>query len=141
MFNTDKPRLDELPTTRQLLKSTALAIAAAVVLLLAVVLPSEYGVDITGAGRALALTELGETKAELKDELKSDTEKHSSLEAPPMQQRLLTFELVTRASAADLWRDELTFTLPPGAHKEVKLKLSSGGTVFFKWGAGWPGEL
>jgi len=133
MFNTDKPTLDELPTTRQLLKSTALAMAAAVVLLFAVVLPAEYGVDITGAGRALGLTEMGEIKAELEDELKSDTEKHSSLEAPSMLQRLLTFELVTSASAADLWRDELTFTLTPGAYKEVKLKLSSGGTVFFKW--------
>ena len=33
--------------------------------------------DITGAGRALGLTEMGEIKAELEDELKSDTEKHN----------------------------------------------------------------
>ena len=33
--------------------------------------------DITGAGRALGLTEMGEIKAELEDELKIDTEKHN----------------------------------------------------------------
>jgi hypothetical protein len=133
MFNTDKPTLDELPTTRQLLKSTALAVASAVVLLFAVVLPAEYGVDITGAGRALGLTEMGEIKAELEDELKSDAENHSSIATPSLLKRLLTFELVTSARAADLWRDELTFTLTPGAYKEVKLKLSSGGSVVFNW--------
>jgi hypothetical protein len=133
MFNTDKPTFDELPTTRQLLKSTALAVASAVVLLFAVVLPAEYGVDITGAGRALGLTEMGEIKAELEDELKSDAENHSSIATPSLLKRLLTFELVTSARAADLWRDELTFTLTPGAYKEVKLKLFSGGSVVFNW--------
>ena len=133
MLNTDKPTFDGLPTTRQLLKSTALAVASAVVLLFAVVLPAEYGVDITGAGRALGLTEMGEIKAELEDELKSDAENHSSIATPSLLKRLLTFELVTSARAADLWRDELTFTLTPGAYKEVKLKLFSGGSVVFHW--------
>jgi hypothetical protein len=133
MFNTEKPTLDELPTTRQLLKSTVLALIAAVLLLFTVILPAEYGVDVTGAGRVLGLTEMGDIKVELEGELERDAETHSGLSNPSLLQRLTRFELVTRASAADLWRDELTFTLAPGAYKEIKLKLSSGGSVFFNW--------
>ena len=51
MYNSDLPHRAELPSTAQLLRSTALAAASAVVLLLTVVLPAEYGVDPTGIGR------------------------------------------------------------------------------------------
>jgi len=45
MYNTDIPSRAELPSTRQLIRSTIIAAVSAVVLLYTVVLPSEYGVD------------------------------------------------------------------------------------------------
>ncbi len=53
MFNTKLPTINELPTSRQLLRSTVLALIAAIVLLVTVVMPSEYAIDPTGAGRML----------------------------------------------------------------------------------------
>ena len=57
MYNANKPVADELPSSARLLRSTAIAIVAAAAILLTVVLPSEYGIDPTGAGRVLGLTE------------------------------------------------------------------------------------
>jgi len=53
------PTSAELPSSQQLLKSTFTAIATAAVLLVTIVLPSEYAIDLTGIGRALGLTEMG----------------------------------------------------------------------------------
>ncbi len=72
MYNSDLPHRAELPSTAQLVRSTALAAASAVVLLLTVVLPAEYGVDPTGIGRLLGLTEMGEIKTRLAREAAED---------------------------------------------------------------------
>jgi len=53
------------PTSRQLLRSSAIAAAAALFILATVVLPAEYGIDPTGAGRVLGLTRMGEIKLRL----------------------------------------------------------------------------
>ena len=62
MFNANKPSLDQLPTTTQLIKSTIIAGLSALAILLTVILPAEYGIDPTGIGRGLGLTEMGEIK-------------------------------------------------------------------------------
>ena len=51
MDNVSKPKL---------LKATLLALAVAAVLLVTVILPSEYGIDPLGTGAALGLTDLAE---------------------------------------------------------------------------------
>src|SRR5215207_5473463 len=53
------------PPARQLVRSTLIAAAIASALLVTAVLPAEYGVDPTGIGRVLGLTEMGETKMAL----------------------------------------------------------------------------
>lgn len=72
MYNSDTPTRAELPTSAQLLKSTIIAIVAAIAILVAIVLPSEYGIDPTGAGRVLGLTEMGEIKTQLAEEAEAD---------------------------------------------------------------------
>ncbi len=54
-----------LPSASKLVRSTLIAAAVAVVLLVTVVLPAEYGVDPTGVGRVLGLTEMGKIKVSL----------------------------------------------------------------------------
>ncbi|MFG9957587.1 transmembrane anchor protein, partial [Pseudomonas aeruginosa] len=56
MFNTKLPTQCELPTSRQLLRSTVIAVGVAAALLVTVVMPSEYAIDPTGVGRVLGLT-------------------------------------------------------------------------------------
>jgi len=68
MFNSQRPRPEDLPTSRQLIRATALAAVAAGAILVTVVLPSEYAIDPTGIGGALGLTEMGEVKLQLAKE-------------------------------------------------------------------------
>ena len=72
MYNANKPSVDELPTSAQLLRSTVIAIAAAGAILVTTVLPSEYGIDPTGVGRILGLTDMGEIKIQLAEEAEAD---------------------------------------------------------------------
>ncbi|UWN50052.1 hypothetical protein ASALC70_02270 [Alcanivorax sp. ALC70] len=74
MYNTDIPKREELPSTAKLIRSTIIAAIVALVLLVTVVMPAEYGIDPTGAGRALGLTEMGEIKEQLADEAAADEE-------------------------------------------------------------------
>lgn len=56
------------PSSRQLLRSTAIALGIAIAILVAIVLPAEYGVDPMGVGRVLGLKEMGETELALAKE-------------------------------------------------------------------------
>ncbi|MCA1771784.1 MAG: transmembrane anchor protein [Halomonas sp.] len=82
MYNTDLPTRAELPSTGKLLRSTLLAAVIAIVLLVTVVLPAEYAIDPTGAGRLLGLTEMGEIKTQLAEEAELD---QANNEAAAMQ--------------------------------------------------------
>jgi hypothetical protein len=156
MYNSDIPTRAELPTSAQLLRSTFIALAAAGVLLSTVVLPAEYGLDPTGFGRALGLTEMGEIKAQLAREAEADRRRDSaeptSGDVPPPkapvapEQRSGLFgrafaELViSGARAGDTVRfaqaaraDETVFTLKPGEGVEYKLTMSKGAKVDYSW--------
>ncbi len=50
------------PSSRELLKSTMLAIVFAAVLLVTTILPAEYAIDPTGIGRLIGLAQMGESK-------------------------------------------------------------------------------
>lgn len=62
MYNTDLPARAELPSTSRLLRSTAVAALIAAGLLITTILPAEYGIDPTGIGRTMGLTQMGEIK-------------------------------------------------------------------------------
>jgi hypothetical protein len=83
MYNTDMPTRAELPSTAKLLRSTGIAIVTAGALLVAVVLPSEYGIDPTGIGSALNLTEMGEIKMQLAEEAEADAAMDAAASANP----------------------------------------------------------
>lgn len=83
MYNTDMPARAELPSTARLLRSTGIAIVTAGALLVAVVLPSEYGIDPTGIGSALNLTEMGEIKMQLAEEAAADAAMDAAASANP----------------------------------------------------------
>ncbi|ODT65225.1 MAG: hypothetical protein ABS75_32540 [Pelagibacterium sp. SCN 63-23] len=68
MYNTDFPDRADLPSSQKLVFSTIVAGVVALVLLVTIVLPSEYGFDLTGIGRPLGLTRMGEIKMQLAEE-------------------------------------------------------------------------
>ncbi|WP_370197184.1 hypothetical protein [Aurantimonas sp.] len=83
MYNTDMPIRAELPSTRKLLRSTVIAAVSATAILVAVVLPAEYGIDPTGVGSALNLTEMGEIKTQLAAEAEADAARDAAARAAP----------------------------------------------------------
>ena len=132
MFNPEKPTLEELPSSAQLLCSTIIAFIAALVILVTVVYPAEYAIDPTGAGRVLGLTERGENKVSLAREAKQDKKKHAN-QSNAFDRILQLF--VSSAYAQEAWRDEVSFTLEPGKAMELKLTMAKGATAHYKWAA------
>ena len=156
MYNSKMPSQDELPSSKQLIRSTILSIIVAGVLLLTVVLPAEYAIDPTGAGRFLGLTDMGEIKAQLEAEALADREQQMravSAEIDPASASLAndsqsiadaepvaeepTVETVNPEQASvpvvQPWRDEVTFTLSPGEGTEYKLSMEEGAKAQFSW--------
>ena len=144
MYNTDMPSRADLPSSAQLLRSTAIAIAAAAAILVTVVLPAEYAIDPTGAGRALGLTEMGEIKSQLADEAARDKAKDTGAPAPEKRSSIpgaligllissAHAQAATAPAAISQKTDEATYTLKPGEYIEAKLGMKKGGKVKFKW--------
>jgi hypothetical protein len=82
MYNSDLPTRAELPSSAKLMTSTILAAIAATGLLVTTVLPADYGIDPTGAGRILGLTDMGVTKVRLAAEAEADRVASAEGEAP-----------------------------------------------------------
>lgn len=149
MFNAQKPDPSELPSTGKLLKSTGIAAAIAGVLLVVAVLPAEYGVDPTGAGKLLGLTEMGRIKMQLAEEAKADAAADAQASAAstsptPNSAALPTPEPQAQASApvpapepaqqqAGVQSDETTLTLAPDEGGEIKLVMKKGEVAKFEW--------
>ena len=128
MFNSQLPSMSDLPTSRQLVTSTLLAIAGAAAILVTVVLPSEYGIDPTGAGRVLGLTEMGEIKVQLAEEAAAD--RASTPEATNVPAAAGTASPL--ASTAER-NDRKEITLAPGEAAEIKVSATKGASIAFEW--------
>lgn len=134
MFNAKKPSLDELPSSAQLIRSTAIAAASAVAILVTVVLPAEYNIDPTGIGGVLGLSEMGEIKAQLAEEAEADRllEIEGQDQSSLMNDIFGLFVGAAHAQEVEVWRDETTFTLAPGDSAEWKLVMDEGQTVEYR---------
>ena len=72
MYKPQLPDRSELPSIARLTRQAIAAVGVAAVLVITVVLPAEYGIDPTTAGRLLSLTEMGEIKSQLAREAEAD---------------------------------------------------------------------
>lgn len=135
MYNANQPSSNELPSSTMLLRSTCLAILGAGLILVTIVLPAEYGIDPTGVGRVLGLTEMGGIKAQLAAEA----------EAPMPSAETAQRVVASTASGAlaepasfvepETRSDEITIELTPGEGTEVKLVMNAGDRAEFYWTA------
>lgn len=128
MFNSQLPSMSELPTSRQLIGSTLIAVAGAVALLATVVLPSEYGIDPTGIGRVLGLTEMGEIKVQLAEEAAADRATMPEVSAGATIAGT-TKPLTSKAQRSD--RKEII--LAPGEAAEIKVSATKGASITYNW--------
>lgn len=118
---------DAMPTTRTLLRTTMIAAVVAFALVIGVVLPAEYGVDPTGVGRVLGLTQMGKLKLVL------------MREEAALQNGAASAAVSANASSSDtladasMRRDSIAVTIPPQEGVEVKLAMSKGQLAFYSW--------
>ncbi|MDP9139562.1 MAG: hypothetical protein M3O62_02065 [Pseudomonadota bacterium] len=107
-------------TLPQLLKATALALALAATLLVTAILPAEYGIDPTGAGRVLGLTTLAgaDPDAEVSIPVAEDNA------GATVVQYDVSFH-----------SEELSMTLQPGEGGEIKALMRTGESIVFSWAA------
>ena len=144
MYNSDIPTRAELPTTKQLLRSTIIAIISAAAILVAIVLPAEYNIDPTGIGRALSLAEMGEIKQQLAEEAERDRlmDQQNAPQVPASDQQsslmreILGSLFISSAQAQEspvARTDTMSIILKPGEGAEVKLVMIKGTKVKFAW--------
>ncbi len=145
MYNS-KPAEGDLPTSRQLGRTTAIAAGIAIILLVGVVMPSEYGIDPTGVGRVLGLKEMGEIKEQLAEEAAADAamdakaaeDEAAALLTQVSTQNRKTVEVAQKPAASNAataaeWRDEEQVVLTPGQGTEIKLVMKAGERASYQW--------
>lgn len=142
MHNANTPPASELPSSRTLLKWTAIAAGVALLLLVAVVMPAEYGVDPTGFGRVTGLQRMGEIKMALAREAAeadaaaqaatADSSGATPAAAPATRAPATTASIAT-AGDSSVKSDETRVTLAPGQAAEIKLAMRKGARVRYSW--------
>lgn len=136
MSVTDSP---PLPSTRRLLKATAVALISATIILITIVLPAEYRIDPTGIGARLGLDKLhGSVRA---------AEFAAAQTAPPIGERASEEEVFAPLPGQSFDRkalshrempirhDTMSLTLPPGEGAEIKAIMTAGDSFLFHWKA------
>lgn len=150
MYNTDLPSRAELPSTARLLRSTVIAALVAAALLVTTVLPSEYGIDPTGVGRLMGLTQMGEIKVALAAEAAAEKGVPAPSAAPQspqastpsvhpavVQSNPMPKEAAPAAqkqeAAPTVQQHTMTVRLNPGQGAEIKLTMNKGTQARYEW--------
>lgn len=140
MYNSDLPNQIELPSSKQLLRSTLIALIVAAVLLVTAVLPAEYGIDPTGIGGLLGLKEMGT----IKTQLAAEAAKHNAAAPEPAASAPAVVATATPTpeptpTPTPQKSDTTTVTLKPNEGVEYKLEMSKGAKAKYEWtSAGGP---
>lgn len=114
----------QVPSMRTLARASAIALAVALLLLMTVVLPAEYGIDPLGTGRAMGLVALTEAPAD------------EPAAAPPAGAALVpAVEGAVGYYPAEYKFDAREIVLQPYDFIEYKYRLEKGATMLFSWSA------
>ena len=137
MYNTDLPTRDELPGGKKLMLWALIAVIAALILLVTVVLPAEYGIDPTRIGRVLGLTQMGEIKTvlarEAEQDQKSSLQSAQTVQIAPSAATPQQSQATSTGAGSSARKDEMSVTLKPGESVEIKLEMKEGAKVKYEW--------
>jgi hypothetical protein len=125
------------PSAGRLVRSVLVAIAGAAVVLFTVVLPAEYGIDPTGIGRALGLTELNApTRTLVVKDVIGGNERYREVKVPSFRDPVpLPNPAVSQVKAADARTDTITITLDIGQQTEIKALMDEAQVILYSWKA------
>ena len=126
MINTKKQSHKELPSDSQLLKLSTVATLVWLVLCVCIVLPAEYGIDPTGLGKILDLTEMGQIKTKLMNEANDEKLDLEQNIPSNIQDKKLT-------QTNDIKEDVIQLILRPNDATEIKLEMRKGLLAKYSW--------
>ncbi|MFT4796862.1 MAG: hypothetical protein ACJAYE_000593 [Candidatus Azotimanducaceae bacterium] len=131
MYNANLPKNIELPSSKQLIKSTVVALVTAFILLVTAILPAEYGFDPTGIGQTLGLTKMGEIKMQLASEAEKNILQDTAEISQPVAKEV---DAVIITKPAEVDPSETRFVeLQPGEAAEIKLAMKKGAIATYQW--------
>lgn len=118
-----------------LARASLAALAAATAILVLFVLPAEYGIDPTGAGKALGLDRM----ADPGDAAEPVPAPESAAEAAPAGDYAIPMQTQANIQKEAAFRaDETTIELAPHTGIELKARMKTGDTFQFRWSATGP---
>jgi len=123
------------PAPGRLVKSVAVAIAGAAVVLVAFVLPAEYGIDPTGIGGALGLKEMRAPARTLqvKDVIGGNAA-YKEVPIPDFGQPIpLPNPAVFQPHPAEAKTQTVTIELKPGEETEYKAVMREAQVILYSW--------
>lgn len=123
------------PSSGRLVKSVGLAVAGAAVVLVAVVLPAEYGIDPTGIGGALGLTALQAPARtlEIKDVIGGNAA-YKEVPIPDFGQPIpLPNPAVFQPHPAPAKTETVTIRLEPNQETEFKAVMREAQVILYSW--------
>lgn len=123
------------PSARRLLASTLIALIGAALAVVVLILPAEYGVDPTGAGRALGLTAISEPARTIKiADVVGGNESYRNVELPEFGQPVpLPNPAVHQDETRPFATRTIEITLPPEKETEIKAALKTGKMMLYAW--------
>jgi hypothetical protein len=126
----------QAPSGRRIALSVVVALAVAVVVLVAAVLPAEYGIDPTGVGRVLGFTELNTPATrtlEVRDVL-GGNEAVREVEIPAFNEPVpLPNPAVHQSEDRPIQTRTITVMLESGQETEVKTVLRESKVIEYTW--------
>lgn len=135
MSNINPPPPASLPSPRALRRSAFIAVFIAIALIVVAVLPAERGIDPTGIGRVIGLTQMGEIKMALAQELLDDSIMVAKGRAKDSLAALTTAASAARPTAPPTidTSNTTSLTLRPNQGREIKLAMRKGARVAYSW--------
>jgi hypothetical protein len=135
MAHITPPPDSALPSPARLRRFVVFAAVTILVLIVVVVLPAEKAIDITGIGRLIGLTEMGQVKRELAEELATDSafraigQRADSVTAAEEAAALKAFALDPKVARVDT----TDVIVPPGEERAIRLRMNAKAWVIYSW--------
>ena len=115
-----------------LVKVSAMAFAVAIVILVLFVLPAERGIDLTGLGKRIGLTQMARGEDTVDDTPKAKSSSEVAAYAVPAQ----TKESIVKTTP--FRSDEKEITIAPHEGLEIKAHMKTGDHFIYTWTASAP---
>lgn len=115
----------QMPSSIRLFKATMIAIVVAIIILVVVVMPAEYGVDVTGLGKKLGLMKLANSPVV-----------NVLIEENPEKQINSSIATKNIWISNEVFKEKtLTISLMPDQGAEIKAIMQQGQNFIYNWQA------